>query len=106
MNKSGHKDMGGTEPLDKGRIRFKDRVYGAEEMAQCIKLLIYKHEDPSLNPSTHVKSLAWLPMRQSVSAGPQTCSNSSYFPDLRRPGGLERDDQVAHNTFSDLNLVT
>lgn len=37
MNKSGHRDMGGAEPRGKGKIRSKDRVYGAEEMALCIR---------------------------------------------------------------------
>lgn len=105
MNRSGHRDMGGAEPLDKGKIRFKDRAYGAEEMARCIRDVDLQARGPKFE-SQHSHEKLGMAANESALSRPQTCSNSSYFPDLRRPGSLEGDDQVAHNTFSDLNLVT
>lgn len=44
----------------------KTKLLGLRRWLSGLESLAFKHEDPSSNPSTHIKSLVWLPVRQSV----------------------------------------
>lgn len=70
MNKRGHRDMGGAEPLDKRKIRFKDRAYGAEEMAQCVRAVDLQAQGPKFESQRSHEKLGMAANESTLSRAP------------------------------------
>lgn len=62
--------MGGAEPLDKGKIRFKDRAYGAEEMAQCIRAVDLQARGPEFESQRSHEKLGTAANESALSRAP------------------------------------
>lgn len=69
MNKSGPETWVGLS-LYKGKIRFKDRAYGAEEMAQCIRAVDLQARGPEFESQRSHEKLGMAANESALSRAP------------------------------------